>query len=64
MGTFITEGECTTLARLRRVGGKLKGRRDGIVTGIYLNALTCTDVVEVVEIEEGVVPLEKGFALD
>ena len=64
MRAFVTEGEPAVRTGLRGIGRKLEGGRDGIIAGVDLNALPGEDSVEVVEVEERVVSLEEGFALE
>ncbi len=53
-----------TVGGLGRVGRKLESGGDGVVTNVEVNALTGEDVVEVIEVKCGVVPLEERFALE
>ena len=64
MRAFVTEGEPAVRTGLRGIGRKLEGGRDGIIAGVDLDALPGEDSVEVVEVEERVVTLEEGFALE
>ena len=41
----------------------MKSSRDGIVCGVNFDTLTSTDGIQIVEVEEGVLPLEEGLAL-
>ena len=61
---FSAESKATIRAGLGGVGRKLEGGGDGGVAGIDLDALTGEDVVEIIEVEGGVVSLEERFALE